>query len=175
MKLVTVAEMISIEREANAHGLTYETMMENAGRGLAELILEEYCDLKDEGVLGLVGSGNNGGDTFVALSYLAEKGWKASAYIVRPRPADDVLRQRLIRSGGVIHEIEEDKNQSGLIKTMQDHAILLDGVLGTGIRLPLKQNLAEILDEAGTRLVDVLALLADLARQRSVLVPAAVE
>ena len=30
MKLVTVAEMISIEREANAHGLTYETMMENA-------------------------------------------------------------------------------------------------------------------------------------------------
>ncbi len=50
MKLVTVAEMISIEREANAHGLTYETMMENAGRGLAELILEEYCDLKDEGV-----------------------------------------------------------------------------------------------------------------------------
>ena len=30
MKLVTVAEMISIEQEANAHGLTYETMMENA-------------------------------------------------------------------------------------------------------------------------------------------------
>ena len=67
MKLVTVAEMNSIEREANAHGLTYETMMENAGRGLAEIILEEYCDLKDGGVLGLVGSGNNGGDTLVAL------------------------------------------------------------------------------------------------------------
>ncbi|MGB7116940.1 MAG: NAD(P)H-hydrate dehydratase [Anaerolineales bacterium] len=146
MKLVTVAEMISIEREANAQGLTYETMMENAGRGLAETILEEYCDSKDGGILGLVGSGNNGGDTLVALSYLAEKGWQASAYIVRPRPADDVLMQRLIRAGGVIHEIGEDKNLSGLIKTMQDHAILLDGVLGTGIRLPLKPNLAEILD-----------------------------
>ncbi len=146
MKLVTVAEMISIEREANAQGLTYETMMENAGRGLAELLLEEYCDLKDEGVLGLVGSGNNGGDTLVALSYLAEKGWKASAYIIRPRPADDVLMQRLIRAGGAIHEIGEDTNLSGLENSMHDHAILLDGILGTGIRLPLKPNLAEILD-----------------------------
>ncbi|MFC2052677.1 NAD(P)H-hydrate dehydratase [Chloroflexota bacterium] len=146
MKLVTVAEMISIEREANAHGLTYETMMESAGRGLAEIILEEYCDLKDGGILGLVGSGNNGGDTLVALSYLAEKGWQASAYIILPRPEDDTLMQRLARSGGVIHKIEDDKNLSGLIKIMQEHAILLDGILGTGIHLPLKPNLAKILD-----------------------------
>jgi len=146
MKLVTVAEMISIEREANAHGLTYETMMENAGHGLAEIILEEYCDLKDGGVLGLVGSGNNGGDTLVALSYLAEKGWQASAYIVRPRPADDGLMQRLSRTGGVIHNIEDDKDLSGLKKIIREHAILVDGVLGTGIRLPLQSPLAEILD-----------------------------
>ncbi|MFC2043562.1 NAD(P)H-hydrate epimerase, partial [Chloroflexota bacterium] len=146
MKLVTVAEMISIEREANTHGLTYDTMMENAGCGLAEIIIEEYSDLLDGGVLGLVGSGNNGGDTLVALSYLVEKGWQASAYIVRPRPKDDALMQRLIRSGGVIHKSAEDNNLSGLTKIMQDYAILLDGVLGTGISLPLKPNLAEMLD-----------------------------
>ena len=35
MKLVSVEEMVAIEKEANAGGLTYPMMMENAGRGLA--------------------------------------------------------------------------------------------------------------------------------------------
>ena len=35
MKLVTVAQMQAIEKEADANGLTFEMMMENAGQGLA--------------------------------------------------------------------------------------------------------------------------------------------
>lgn len=46
MKLVTVAEMQAIEREANASGLTYDQMMENAGSGLAEVVNGDYQDLK---------------------------------------------------------------------------------------------------------------------------------
>ena len=34
MKLVTVAQMRDIEKEADANGLPYAEMMENAGRGL---------------------------------------------------------------------------------------------------------------------------------------------
>ncbi|HEX7974382.1 MAG TPA: hypothetical protein VF498_08240, partial [Anaerolineales bacterium] len=59
MKLVTVAEMQAIEQEANAAGLTYEQMMENAGQGLAEVVAGTYGDLKQEGVMGLVGSGSS--------------------------------------------------------------------------------------------------------------------
>ena len=40
MKLVTVSQMQSIEKEANARGLTFDQMMENAGRGLADIILD---------------------------------------------------------------------------------------------------------------------------------------
>ena len=36
MKLVTVSQMQAIEKEADAGGLTYDQMMENAGQGLAE-------------------------------------------------------------------------------------------------------------------------------------------
>ena len=39
MKLVTIAEMRAIEQEADANGLSYAKMMENAGYGLAEEIL----------------------------------------------------------------------------------------------------------------------------------------
>ncbi len=68
MKLVTVPEMQAVEREANEQGLTYDKMMENAGQGLGNIIASEYDYLETKKVLGLVGSGNNGGDTLVAFN-----------------------------------------------------------------------------------------------------------
>ena len=38
MKIVTVSQMRAIEKEADAKGVSYAEMMENAGRGLAESI-----------------------------------------------------------------------------------------------------------------------------------------
>ena len=145
MKLVSVAEMQEIEREANAGGLTYEMMMENAGHGLADAILEEYGYLEEGGALGLVGPGNNGGDTLVALAALAREGWKSGAYIVRPRPQKDPLVKRLVEAGGTIYQAEDDPNLESLAALLGEYGLLLDGVLGTGTRLPLKAELAKAL------------------------------
>ncbi len=131
MKYVSVAEMQAIEREANASGLSYAQMMENAGRGLAEVVLEEYGYLEEGGALGLVGSGNNGGDTLVALDYLAQEGWSATAAIVRPRPADDPLVARLQDAGGQVIDLSQDLPiRIHWINLLGEHALLLDGVLG---------------------------------------------
>ena len=40
IKLLSTAEMIQVEKEADANGLTYELMMENAGLGLAEMVAD---------------------------------------------------------------------------------------------------------------------------------------
>jgi NAD(P)H-hydrate epimerase len=144
-KYVTVSEMQAIERQADASGLSYAQMMENAGRGLAEQVLEAYGYLDDLGVLALVGSGNNGGDALVALAYLAGWGWRSSAFIVRPRPKDDPLVGRLLQAGGTVAIIEDDPDLAGLRKQLEHFSVLLDGVLGTGFRLPLKDDLAHAL------------------------------
>ena len=64
-------------------------MMENAGRGLAQEVAQRYNLYDEAGLIckagGLVGAGNNGGDTLVALIYLAERNWSVSACLVRPR------------------------------------------------------------------------------------------
>jgi NAD(P)H-hydrate epimerase len=148
MKLVTVAEMQAIEREADAAGLTYEQMMENAGSGLADIVANDYAHLKKEGVLGLVGSGNNGGDALVALAKLARQGWMANAYLVRPRPPDDPLIARLNEAGGRIYAASEDTGLTQLEALLNQHGVLFDGVLGTGIRLPLKPEVAGVLESA---------------------------
>jgi NAD(P)H-hydrate epimerase len=146
MKLVSVSEMQAIEREADASGLSYVEMMENAGLGLAERVLASHSQSGERKALGLVGSGNNGGDTLVALAYLASKGWQTAAYLVRPRLADDPLMARLEDHGGEIAAAEGDLSFSRLAELLRMHTIVLDGVLGTGIRLPLKPEVAAVLD-----------------------------
>ena len=44
--------MIKIEKEANSLGLTYEIMMENAGKNLAEAVMDAYGYMDDDGAVG---------------------------------------------------------------------------------------------------------------------------
>jgi hydroxyethylthiazole kinase-like uncharacterized protein yjeF len=148
MKLVSVAEMQAIERQADQGGLSYAQMMENAGAGLAQAALGLGARLREQSALGLVGSGNNGGDTLVALAALARQGWQTAAYCVRPRPPDDPLSQRLREAGGQIFSAEADTGWQRLTELIGAHALLLDGVLGTGIRLPLAEPVAGALAAA---------------------------
>lgn len=165
MKLVTVAEMLEIESEADASGLTYDRMMENAGSGLAEVIRARYVDLQEPGALGMVGPGNNGGDTLVALSQLAEEGWRATAYLIKSRPKDDPLVDRLREAGGEVLLAEDDSDFETLAQQAAEHDLLLDGVLGTGVELPLRGVIAEALaaarqalDDLGERAPQVIAV-----------------
>ena len=150
MKYVSVAEMVAIENEADTRGHTYDQMMEHAGKGLAKEIHNRYGKLDQRLVLGLVGSGNNGGDTLVALSYLQGWGWKTTAYLVRERPAGDPLLQRAKESGCEILEYQQDENLVALETAILTHTVLMDGILGTGIRLPLRGSVKQVLSRVKT-------------------------
>jgi hydroxyethylthiazole kinase-like uncharacterized protein yjeF len=144
MKLVTVEEMRAIEDQAQAAGMTYAKLMENAGRGLAGMILENFAGgSQDLEAFGLVGSGNNGGDTLIALEKLAVNGWRTRAYLVR-RKSDELVK-RLESAGGEIFQAEGDEGFNSLTAFFETSEVILDGVLGTGIRLPLKPEIQEVL------------------------------
>ena len=145
MKLVTVSQMKAIESQADASGLTYAQMMENAGRGLAAIVHDLGEDNGWEEVLGLVGPGNNGGDTLVALAHLARAGWRARAYCIKRKIKKDELAQRLLDAGGEIILAEEDDESDSLAAFLESADMLLDGLLGTGIQLPLKSEIANLL------------------------------
>jgi len=147
MKLVTVAQMREIEKEADANGLPYAEMMENAGRGLAEIVNEIAFDEEWGEVLGLVGPGNNGGDTLVALTHLAEEGWHAYAYLVKRKKNDEYVA-RLLAAGGEVTLAEDDGDFHALTAHLESAEVVLDGLLGTGIKLPLKAEIAAVLEHS---------------------------
>ena len=148
MKLVTNPQMRLIEEEADGSGLTYEKMMENAGYNLSREVLRLAYAQDDEEeiqVLGLVGPGNNGGDTLVALARLAEKGWTARAYLVHRKVAGDILIKRLEEAEGEVYQSEKDENYQQLQAFLESADVVLDGVLGTGFKLPLKSEIGSVL------------------------------
>ncbi|MGE5073472.1 MAG: NAD(P)H-hydrate dehydratase [Anaerolineae bacterium] len=153
MRVVSVAQMKAIEKEADASGLTYSMMMENAGHGLAEVVQDMLIEDSDQEVFGLVGSGNNGGDALVALAHLAADGWRARAYLIKRKR--DELVERLERAGGEVIVAEEDDEYASLSAFVQTSTVLLDGVLGTGATVPLKEEVANVLAEVGSILEEM--------------------
>ena len=115
--------------------------MENAGYNLSREVLRLAYAQDDEDeiqVLGLVGPGNNGGDTLVALAHLAGKGWKARAYLIHRKTAGDNLIKQLEDAGGETCQAEKDENFQQLQAFLESADVVLDGVLGTGFNYRLK-------------------------------------
>jgi NAD(P)H-hydrate epimerase len=144
--------MRAVERAADASGLTYDRMMQHAGRAVAQAILSRCAPLGGKQVLVLAGTGNNGGDGLVAAGALAEAGAEIAVYLTRERHADDPHLDRL-RERGVFIAVAEQDQRSRVLKLQVGKAdILLDAVLGTGFRLPLQGPSQTALKAAGQAL-----------------------
>lgn len=161
MKLVTTTEMKTIENEANQKGNTFENMMQKAGEGVAQVVLDRFGDLENQQIIGLVGTGNNGGDTLVALTALAKEGWECQAYLAAGRPVNDPLVDKLVKAGGKVVESAKDENFSTLKSLKKKSNVLLDGLLGTGFQLPLRPEAAKILKVAGDSLGQTVVVAVD--------------
>lgn len=111
-------------------GVPEPALMENAGRQAA-LIAERL--FPGGRVVALVGSGNNGGDALVCLRALAAWGRPVSAIVIGRRPSSDPVLH-----GWVLPTFEFDPAEpgatEGLGRILADARVIVDGLLGTGIR-----------------------------------------
>lgn len=149
MKVVTVEEMRRIEAQSDSAGHSYAAMMEQAGRSVAEAITARR-NVEENRILVLVGPGNNGGDGLVAARYLYEAGAHVCCYLLRPRdPADDE-NFRLVQEQGIdVVTAVDDEGLHELRRLAREADVVMDALLGTGTRLPLRGTLAEMLELVG--------------------------
>lgn len=84
-ELITVAEMYAADRFASENGTPTLTLMENAGRAVAEAVMALAPAPGPVAIL--CGPGNNGGDGFVAARLLRAKGWRVRLGLAGARDA----------------------------------------------------------------------------------------
>ena len=152
MKIFTVAEMIAVEKEADAaaqandpRGIPYAQMMENAGRATAQVIMERLV-VQGKRVLVLVGPGNNGGDGLVCGRALAQAGADVTFYLSQPRdPETDPNLAQVMPMGLNILRLDYDQRYRLLRLQLNGVDVVVDALLGTGVSRPIAGELAQLL------------------------------
>ncbi|AMD18264.1 sugar kinase [Methanobrevibacter sp. YE315] len=144
-------------------GLSRLCLMESAGKSLAEEIgkIAVYTFSKPVKVVIFTGSGGNGGDGFVAARYLLNRGYNVDIYMLKENiHSKDAetnfkilknMKPRLSRLKIFNLKTLDDINACEVAKSKDSEYIIVDGLLGTGIKGKLQTNIKraiEIINES---------------------------
>ncbi|MBL9133177.1 MAG: NAD(P)H-hydrate dehydratase [Verrucomicrobiaceae bacterium] len=152
--IVTTQQMQECEDAAFARGITAAALMEEAGKGIAEVVRQFF---PRPGTLVLyLGKGNNAGDALVAARELKRDGWKVLARL--SVPADEMKELPRQHFGDWVSVIEDARKREFPGAPL----VLLDGLLGIGFSGEMRPELAalarEMKDLRETRHAQIVAM-----------------
>lgn len=133
-------EMRAFDAHHIAAGVPSIVLMENAGRGAAEIIEQRIAKAGDA-VLVVCGTGNNGGDGWVVARRLHTRGFAVTVVQVgsdtRITPDAKSQRSAFEAAGGKV------RSTFGLDALVASAAIVVDALFGTGLDRPLEDAALE--------------------------------
>jgi NAD(P)H-hydrate epimerase len=138
MFVVTASEMQKMDGlTIQEFGLPGRILMENAGRGAAEMLLKRISNQPSHHVGILAGRGNNGGDGFVIARYLAQKDVLTGVYLLTSKDrvsGDAADNLALLASIGIpVIELPDPATFADHESDMARHTLWVDALLGTGL------------------------------------------
>lgn len=149
MRVVTVAQMKQIEKDADANGVSYYQMMENAGTAAYHILRQRVPDAKQIAVI--AGKGNNGGDGFVIARLAAQDGLSVTVILAEGDPVtqDAKTNYALLRSLPVaIQSIDDVRDITA--------DVVVDALYGTGFHGELRpsgQRACALMQSSGAYLI----------------------
>lgn len=143
MKVATREIIREIDRvSVEEYGIAANVLMENAGRAVCSAALRRFPEARKIAVV--CGSGNNGGDGFVAARHLAGKGREVSVYTsAKISKYTGQSRENLLaasKSGVPVVEIAGDASK------ITPCDLIVDALFGTGLDSEVRGAGAELID-----------------------------
>ena len=123
--MLTPSEMKVLDTNSEFYGVPTQTLMDNAGRAIADVVLKRYASARK--VVVLCGSGNNGGDGLVAARYLLESGLDVKACLIVKELKTELAKKALytfLKKAGKVVEFKPE--------TIANVDIIVDAMLGIG-------------------------------------------
>ena len=139
-------------------GLSRLCLMESAGKSLAEEVgkIAVYTFSKPVKIVIFTGSGGNGGDGFVAARYLLNRGYDVDIYMlkdnIRSHEAKinfeilENMKPRLSRLTIYNLKTLEDIDSTEVASSEKGEYVIVDGLLGTGIKGKLQTNVKRAIE-----------------------------
>jgi ADP-dependent NAD(P)H-hydrate dehydratase / NAD(P)H-hydrate epimerase len=147
-KLLTTAQMDEADRRTIAGGLPGVTLMHNAGMQVVREIQRRFTP---RAVAVLCGPGNNGGDGFVIAAALKAAGWPVRVALLGTLEA--------LRGDAAHHAAPLAAQIEPLAGTvLEDAALIVDAVFGSGINRPLDSAVTAVLRDAAGRKFPIVAV-----------------
>ncbi len=156
MKILTAEEMGAADRRSVEAGVPVAQLMDNAGEAVARLILRRFTG---QGlVVVLAGKGNNGGDGMVAAQHLALTGRPVRVALLGL--AGDVKGDaaRALDAARSAVDVLEIADEDGLRSALDGAELVIDAVVGTGFKPPLRGLAAAARDLLAATEVTVVAV-----------------
>ena len=148
MRLFTPEAMREADRKAVERGYPSLLLMEWAGMKAARVYLELFGKAP---ALVLAGKGNNGGDGLVLARHLLLEGVGVRVYAAGGQTGDALLAlQALLAHGVEVRPLEEASFREG--------EVMVDALFGTGLKGPLTDFYAELVERVNRAGLPVLAL-----------------
>ncbi|MGE0203480.1 MAG: NAD(P)H-hydrate dehydratase [Hyphomicrobiaceae bacterium] len=150
LELLTTAEMGQADRLAVAAGVASLTLMENAGRAVADEA--QRLALPGADVLVLAGPGNNGGDGYVAARLLAVRGHAVEVVCTVPRDAlrGDAAEMARRWDGPVLEAVPD--------RLTRRPGVIIDALFGAGLARPIAGAAGDLLEWANATAAPMLAV-----------------
>jgi len=159
MKILTAAEMARADLASVEADIPMAALMHSAGSAVARFVLTQYPGAHR--ITALCGTGNNGGDGFVAAKALAEAGRAVAVLLV----GDEKKLQGIAADAYSLLDAANipifpfDKNQTqGIDALLSGADLLLDAVTGTGFKPPLREEAAALRDRVQQLTVPIVAV-----------------
>src|SRR5262245_38803479 len=139
LPVFTAEQMRRLDRRAATElGIPTAVLMENAGRAAGRAILAAASTLgagRSPRIAVVCGKGGNAGDGFVAARWLQGRGARPSVWLVCPPDditGDAALKLAALRRSGI--RPAQVKEPAGLVDELRRADLVVDALLGTGIR-----------------------------------------
>ncbi len=121
--VLSAEEMRAAEQAAIANGVASASLMETAGRHVADIAMRAWSKRP---VVIICGPGNNGGDGYVAARLIAEAGWPVKVAFLG-------VQEKLQGDAKLMAGLYQGEAEPFASKSLAGAGLIIDAIFGTGL------------------------------------------